>query len=354
MNKEMLQPNDWVGPAKNTPESHFDWLRQLPNNTYCVLWQSFPTEDLPPGYDLYVVAFRESVAVPWLREQAQKSTAPILLLHNEKNYNLKIENVEFYRFLVWHHQVDQILMWNPTPIEKQIKFKASAFCNRISQSKMLVFTKLIETLGEQNCLLKLSTWLEEKNVHFRQPTGQAEIDHMADIFWSRYWGKEYKIDDFDPKNNFQKFTSNTDNPAYSETALNFTNESFHYSYMQENNTEYIWPGPFLTEKTLTCLAAGTAFVPVGQFDTYGTLKELGLEFDYGFDTAWDQDPGNLTRMLGIFKLIDWLKDYSAQDIYDMTAASTARNLETIKAGIFFDNCEQINQRTIDQVLARYA
>lgn len=357
MKIEMLQPNDWFGPSKQIPESHFDWLRQLPANTYCCLWQSFPTVDLPEGYDLYVISFREPIALDWLKRQGKLSKAPIILLHNENNYNVTIENVHFYNYYVWHYQVNTILEWNPNPAPKNIKYKASAFCHRITQSKLLIFTELAEQLGLDNCLLKLSTWLEEKNVHNREHTGFLPIDEVSNIFWTKYFGTEYKFDDWDPRHNFQRRTADTSNIAYSEAALNFTNESFHYSLMQEDgkedSKEYIWPGPFLTEKTLTCLAAGTAFIPVGQYDTYGTLTKLGLRFDYGFDTTWDQDPGNLTRMVGIFNLIKSFKNYSADDIYQMVVNSSQYNLDMIKSGVFYKHCEQVNQNTRAEIMDKF-
>jgi hypothetical protein len=354
MQKEMLQPNDWFGPSRLVPDSHFDWLRQLPTNTYCLLWQSIPNTDLPEGYDLYIVSFRECIAIDWLKRQGRLAKAPIVLLHNENNYNVIIENVHFYNYYVWHYQVNTILDWNPDPTPKNIKYKASAFCNRITQSKLLIFTKLAEELGLVNCLLKLGTWLEEKNVHNKERTGFDPIDEVSDIFWRKYFGTEYKFDDWNPEDNFQRCTANTSNIAYTEAAVNFTNESFHYSLMQEEDKEeYIWPGPFLTEKTLICLAAGTAFVPVGQFDTYGTLSKLGLRFDYGFDTSWDKDPGNLTRMVGIFNLIKSFKGYTANELYQLTADSSQYNLDMIKAGVFYKQCEQVNQSTRAEIIDKF-
>ena len=106
-------------------------------------------------------------------------------------------------------------------------------------------------------------------------------------------------------------------------------------------------------KTLTCLIAGTAFIPVGQFDTYGTLLKLGLKFDYKFDISWDNDPGNLTRLISIINLIKSFKDYSAEDLFQMTLDSTQYNLEMIKSNTFYNNCEQINVATKEQILNKF-
>lgn len=353
MSNKMLQPSEWSGYNNEIPESYYNWLKKLPKNTYCSLWQGFPTNDLPKGHKLYVISFREPIGLDWLKRQAKLMSAPIVLLHNENNYNVDIDNVYFYNYYFWHYQLNTILQWHPDVVQKNIKFKASAFCNRITQSKLLIFTVLAEELGLDNCLLKLNTQVEEKNVHNRQSTGVSAIDNWSDIFWNKYFGTEYKIDDWPKNKRSQIYTTNTSNIAYSQAAINFTNESFHYSLMQENGNEFIWPGPFLTEKTLTCLIAGTAFIPVGQFDTYGTLLKLGLKFDYKFDISWDNDPGNLTRLVSIINLIKSFKDYSAEDLFQMTLDSSQYNLEMIKSNAFYNNCEQINVVTKEQILNKF-
>ena len=42
------------------------------------------------------------------------------------------------------------------------------------------------------------------------------------------------------------------------------------------------------------MLGATAFIPVGQFETYRTLETLGFRFDYDFDITWDLDSGNLS------------------------------------------------------------
>jgi len=119
--------------------------------------------------------------------------------------------------------------------------------------------------------------------------------------------------------------------------------------MQEQGSEYIWPGAFITEKTLKCLAGATAFVPVGQFDTYGILENLGFQFDYGFDRSWDQDSGNLSRAESIVNLIDDLEQYSARDLFVRTQDSSQFNQNHVTSGNFFRVCEQRNAQSIEQV-----
>jgi hypothetical protein len=119
--------------------------------------------------------------------------------------------------------------------------------------------------------------------------------------------------------------------------------------MVEDGREIILPGPYLTEKTFKCLLGGTAFVPVGQFDTYATLTQLGLQFDYGLDLSFDQDPGNLTRLEKMVVLIQQLGTMSAQDIYQTTLDSTQHNRDCVINGDFGRACDREIEQTLNRL-----
>lgn len=356
--KTGLVPGTWVGSANNVDFYKFNWLKELPKDTYCALWLSWPQHNqvnLPTGHNLYVVSFyMEAVDIQWVKQQSQIVNAPIIVLSDSNYYNWDVDNVFSYTYYFWPDQLEQINEWFPGPFVKNIQYKASAFCNRITQSKLLIFTKLIETMGADNCLLSLSDWIEERSVHYKEPTGRPAIDNITEIFFNKYQGKTFRIDDFDFKTQSadQSFTSNPGTPAYQNSALHFTNESFHYSYMQEDRA-YIHPGPFLTEKTFKCLAGGTGFVPVGQFETYKTLSKLGCEFNYKFDMSWDNDSGNLSRLESIMKLIDFLEPYDAMDIFNMTKESSKHNRNHVLSGKFSENCQKVNYTTIDTIISTF-
>ena len=187
-------------------------------------------------------------------------------------------------------------------------------------------------------------------MHNWQDTGNDTLDNLTTIFRNKYVGQILKIDDFDnTTQNSQHITGNPWQHLYTDCAINFTNESFHYSGMQENNSAYIWPGPFITEKTLKCLLAGTAFIPVGQFETYATLGKLGLEFNYGFNTIWDNDPGNLSRAHSIIDLIDCLNQFDINQLVSITKESNNYNQNYIITSQFKRNCQKQNDETIEKI-----
>lgn len=346
---QMLVPCPWQGHPNQCDFANMSWLRDLPSRTYLALWQRWPETDLPIGHDAYLVSFHlEAVDTDWLDRQCQRLAAPILVLFDGSYYDWPHAlNLHPIPFFYWHHQCHKMVHWFGKVTEPKKKtHKASAFCSRITQSKLLIFTALAEYFESDQCFLVLSDWLEEKNTHHRALTGHKPLDDISAIFWSKYWGKIYSIDDYDQSLNHQSHTANFHTDPYQKTALHFTNESYHYSLMGR----HCRPGPFITEKTLKSLAAGQAFVPVGQYDTYGTLTRLGFQFDYDFDTSWDSDAGNLSRLASIMDLIKNLSNWSVADIEAAVTASSRHNLEHLNSGDFSKTCEQLNENSINQVL----
>jgi len=357
---QMLVPLPEEGTQDRIPSfTGYEWIKQLPDKKiYFALfqrWPSWPTatrpvQHLPAGYDYYIVSFHlEAVDIAWL--QKQQVTGPIIVLADGQSYNFKIPGVHFLPFFYWHHQLSQMIEWFGVEEKTNPKYKFSAVCNRISQSKLWITTKLLDVARESS-LIVLNSWLEEKNVHGWQPTGNAKLDQLTQLFRDQYLGQEIKIDNFYNAIRTERVHTLTGNPwqsLYQDCAILFTNESFHYSGMVENGQQYIWPGPFLTEKTLTCLLGGTAFIPVGQFETYRTLENLGLQFDYDFDTAWDSDPGNISRAESIINLIDELNQYSVEQLVNKTQDSSRYNQNHILSGKFFDQCQQKNEESIVRI-----
>jgi len=361
----MLVPDPWDGEAKDIKSLEFQWIKDIPGKVYTRLFQKFPSwtdkknsPPLPPGYDAYIVSFYlESIDLDYIKKCAEHISAPIFVLSDATvtNYHAP-DNIIFVTYYYWHHQLELAMQWFPRQeIKQSVTRKASAICNRITQSKMLITTALLEEFAPADRMIKLGTWMEEKNVHFRQPTGNKLLDDVADVFWKKYFGTTLEIDDFDNSTqNYQQHTINPWIPALQDVALHFTNETIAYSYMQpEGENPYIYPGPFLTEKTLKCLPAGTAFIAVGQSDTYTALENLGLKFDYNFDLSWDKDAGNLSRMASIIKLIQWLKPYSAMEIFEMTRLSTEHNFDHVWSRGFYQECQKFNTKSIEQIFSYF-
>jgi hypothetical protein len=327
----------------------YEWIKTFPSTVYYALFLGWDEADLPKNFDYYVISFhREAVDLAWVKKQAKNLNALIFVLHDGNYYDVKINGVTFLPFYYWHYQLDKMLTLFGSTFQKAIKYKASAFCNRITQSKLYVFTALAKYLPESDRLITLSKWIEQDNIHNGDFTGNQTLDNLYDEFEKNWLGKEIKIDDFNNStDNMQIITGNPGQPAYQECALHFTNESFHYSFMMDDYIPYTYPGPFITEKTLKCLLGATGFVPVGQFESYKTLESLGLNFNYDFDTAFDNDPGNLSRLESIVKLIQQLADMDTDQIFNATKDASEYNQHQIINGTFFKNCKEVNENTVE-------
>jgi hypothetical protein len=343
------------------PWAEMNWLQELPKNTYFALWLKLPSVNssvkLPPGHNLYVISFHsEHFDLNWLLEQTKKINSPIIVLNDGGYYDSPLPpNVYFFNYYSWHQHLNTMMSWFPDRHTRQVKYKVSAVCNRITQSKMLIFTAIMKYLDQNDCMIKLGNWLEEKNVHYRQPTNVALLDELSDIFFNQYFGKTIEIDGFtNETHNVQRKNSNPWQPLYTQAALHFTNETYHYSLMQNEQRHSINPGPAYSEKTFKCLIAGTPFIAVGQFDSYRFLKELGLKFDYGdIDLSWDNDPGNLSRIEGIINMIKSISEYNIADIEHMTGNSTQHNTDFIWSGDFYNKCQTHNNIIANTVITQF-
>jgi hypothetical protein len=359
--KNVIMPPEWYGNANFPNDWHeLEWLKELPATTYYALYlKDYAKRNLPSGHPLYVVVFLDEPLDPhWLLEQCKTIKEPIIVLNDGEIYNFPFpDNVFFYQFHSWHYQMDRIMSWFPDRVPREVKYKASAICHRITQSKLLIFSAIIKNLNRSECLLKLSDWLEEKNVHYKMLTGVGQLDELAEYFFNTWYGKLIAEDDFDDsRDNKQNINSNPWQKFYLNSALHFTNESYHYSLMTDDDgKQHIRPGPNLSEKTYKCLLSGTPFISVAQFDVYRCFEELGCKFDYGtIDLSWDQDPGNLSRLCSIIDLINGLTDMPISEIEKMTIESSRHNLDHIWSGDFRKICNNRNNATVEKILAKFS
>ena len=358
---EMMVFDTWQGAAANIPFDDYQWIKKLSGKVWCRLFDKIPSliddYNLPIDYDLYVISFHlEAIDIHWLDRVTQKTKKPIIVLGDGFDISYPVgSNITIYPYLYWHRQLAKAQTYFPNYRydRRTITHKTSAICNRITQSKLLITTALLEYMNDSS-IIRLSDWAEDKNLHFRQPTGNATLDNLSDIFYKKYLGKEILIDDFNnERDNFQVYTMNPNVPYLQNVGLHFTNETLAYSFMQENNKEFIYPGPFLTEKTLKCLLSGTAFVPVGQYHTLSALARLGLRFDYPFDLSWDQDPGNLSRLESLINLIKHLAQFDANDIHDMVKESEQYNFDHVWSGSFSRACMNVNKSTEQMIIDQF-
>ena len=307
---------------------------------------NYETFQLPLGYDYYVLSWQgEYLDFSWIQKHSH-ITKPVIILTEWKTYDCTFlpDNFIFVRWMYAHRLLEKMISWFGTDYHKDIKYKASTFCHRITQSKVWITTALLETLPANELFVKLNDQIDLKNVHYWELCGNELLDNLTTTFREKWFGKKMLVDNFQGyDDNHHKVNADPAHPAYSKCAIHFTNESWHYSQTLYNGQNATLPGPNFSEKTYKCLLSATPFIAVGQFDTYSTLEEFGLKFDYGkIDLSFDKIPGDIDRFEKIINLIVGLKDMTIQEIYDSTRECTEYNQNIIVSGEFAKNCTKFN------------
>jgi hypothetical protein len=346
-----LPPKIWEEISDTTNFYGWEFLRPLIGRRIfwaSVNWINCQELQLPPGYAGYVIK-TEAPNVEWVQQQAQHIDAPIFYCCLYKDYGTfdHSHNIHFVPIIDWHYQLAAMSQVFGTQVDKHIQHKVSALCHRGTQSKIIVLAALAQHIGLENCLVSLHH-VNDKDVHGWQKTNDPVVDQHTQYFLENFQGTSILIDQFQPQDRTQVF--NYHHAAYLDSAININNESFHYSYMIVGQQERINPGPFITDKTLKCLLGETAFINNAQYDTYATLTSLGFEFNYGLDLAYDQDPGNISRMSGMLNVIKELSNYTADELYAQTRHSCLHNKDHVVSGDFYKIAESVNHRAVESIL----
>jgi hypothetical protein len=238
---------------------------------------SWPQYDLPISADKYFLTFHtEQLDDDWVIRQALRVyPKPIMLLNdcNIVNNPQWPDNIIFVRWITWHQQLEFLSNYygvnhNPTLPTHQL----SSLSFRHSQYKKFITAWLLKNIELKKLILtwhghvasnshvhkhpSWATWLDNLEIPNNQPTF---------INWS---------DNFNFLNNSPLHNGNWRQKPYIDALVNLTNETFNYSQSIKDGQSYMYPGPYLSEKTYKPLLAGRPFVAIGQYQTLKTLTEL--------------------------------------------------------------------------------
>lgn len=339
----------WEEITNNTEFYGWDFLRPLIGKR--VFWASVgwgnQEQQLPPEYPYYLIK-TEGPNIEWIEQQAKSVNGHIFVmcLPNDYGYFDHADNITFLPCVEWHYQTDAMLKIFGKIVKKNVDKKISILTHRISYNKIVLLSVIKKYYNQSDICYSLHNFLENKNIHNWENTSSNIINYYKDYFLENfdYWVNPL---DFEFLNSNKQLPSNDyRHAAYQECALNITNESWNYS----GRHDIILPGPFITEKTLKCLLGGTAFLANGQYDTYGTLKKFGFEFDYGMDLSFDNVIGDLTRLEKLISCVKDLVDVDCIELYERTKKSCIHNKELIISGAFYTTAETVNKSSLERIL----
>jgi hypothetical protein len=312
-------------------------------NTFFGLNLQWPTFNLPVGYQQYFLSFHtEYLNLNWIVKQANRVYPKQVVLVTD--YQITAwpdwpDNIKTVEWITTHKQI--ALLQQTVGVANQItvpRYKISSLSYRISQYKKFVTAYLLENLDKDDMIVTYHAELGKNDDLHGHPEGYSYLDQLNTNI-------SKTVINFDDNfaGNSPVANGNWSIPAYTNALINLTNESFHYSKTTVNNYSCCWPGPYLTEKTFKPLLAGRPFLAIGQYQTYSWLKTLGFNVEFGFDTSYDDDPGDLTRIGKIFKVLDFINQNSIQSLFESSLDAVKYNSKWISTGGLYDTCQSINQ-----------
>lgn len=304
--------------------------------------------DLPSGYPYYLIK-TEGPNVEWIERQASLVDGLIFVccLPNDYNYFKSYSNIRFLPCVEWHYQLDAMMQKFGIEVNKSIDRKVSILTNRVTYSKAVALSAVLENIDHNDVYYSLTRWVENKNVHNWQDTSNATVNYYKNLFLENLKDHQQIIDyEFHRKRSDLNILYDYHHPAYQNAAINITNESWNYSL----RVDIAIPGPFITEKTLKCLLGETAFLANGQFDTYQTLQQFGFEFDYGLDLSFDTIVGDVDRLEKLTATIKSLNAVEALELYDQTRKSCLHNKNWIVSREFYRTAEDFNTKSLEKIM----
>jgi hypothetical protein len=323
-----------------------------PISKYCFFGVNlqWPKYNLPTNYQKYFISFHtEYIDVEWVVNQCkQVYPKPVILV---SDFDIKIvepwpDNLTSLQYITIHKQLQKSIQHHG--MQKTIKFpkyKLSSLSFRMSQFKRFITAYLLKNFPKDQMILSYHNRIGKQEDLHGFPAG---FDHLENLSLDTLSKTMINIDDV------MLYASPIANaawqsPAYQESLFNLTNESFHYSNSMYHEKHFQYPGPYLTEKTFKPLLAGRPFIAVGQAHSLEFLNSLGFKTHFGFNNDYDSDPNDLTRIKGIFDMIDYVNSTDIVQLFERSLPDAQHNLKYCASQQFFDFCEDKNQKTVNEI-----
>ena len=259
------------------------------------------------------------------------------------------ENILHIKYKQWHwyllafkefYPLDK-LTWAKT---KKIKYKFSSLNFKQRQSRALI-TAILQTHCKNDSIVSWHGIEKEDQLHKNLIDSLKDIDEFATLDWS-ILDKQIILENFNwAKNTRFQNIQDIENPAYANSLINFSNETDTYGYFNDGTVSYIRPGPFLTEKTWKCLVSGTILFSVSQPYVYDYLeKDYFLPINYSFNTNFDNDPGDITRLIKIYNEICMLNKLSYEEVAEENLDQCQLIQETILSPEYMEKILNQNKK----------
>jgi hypothetical protein len=259
-------------------------------------------------------------------------------------------NLKFLEYRFFHIELAQMIKLSKNQIPvidyKKIKYKFSSLSFMKRQHRALLTAYLLTNAKEQSLISWHNYDNDNTGIHDYLINSVKNHSDYKHFDWD-FLNKKIVVDDFNYDKNVNLDYGNTYNSAYTESLINFNNETFWFSYYQDDNVQYQRPGPYITEKTWRCLLSGSIMINTGQPFMISFLKEkYHLDINYSFiDSTYDNIIGDFDRFSAILNLLDKLLDIDIEEIW----SHNIKQCTTIQQLLLDpDYIEQFNQFNLQQ------
>lgn len=366
MTQQDLLPQSQVGKGRsqlisavqNTPAwaklADLDWPEDI-SFGFNLQWPSFfsPRPVIEPASLILLAFHTEPVDLVFIREIClEHPESTVLILHDgsiEKQPEWS-DRVHWTKWITWGHQtrhISQVYKIDPRP--RTSRYHLSSLSHRIDLFKCYVTAVLLQHPRRRDFLI---SWHRNRTLHTEGTApekyaqrGDEYLDSLA--AWALAHDTVLADDWYSVEHNNPISNSNWDHPAYMDAVINISNESFWHTFRE--GCDYVYPGPFFTEKTWKPIMAGCPFLAVGQAHSYQALTEVGFRFDYGLDLSYDCILNDHQRAKQILLLLDQVASMDTQQLKSMTQPSADHNRDHVFSNGLVNACDLINTASLEYI-----
>jgi hypothetical protein len=334
---QLIKGKTWFHFHANWPTANQNRIKLIPNDA-----------------DTYVFSWHiENWDHDWLDIFCQTHPNQMVIAIGEFPVPSKHKNLKTLVYSCQHLVISNVLKNFHTDytFDNQRRYRLSSLCNKPSFTKIFSTAYLLTRFYPRNdLLLSWNTNVQKEYCSSVDYVNQIKynklIEELADYYQLSMKSQTISYDCYvDNNHGLLDFA----NIAYKDSAINLTNETF----AQGQRDNEIIPGPYLSEKSWKPLLAGTALVPVGQPGVYEYIKNLGFDTNYPWPCEFDNVPGDIDRLVEMFKIIDWIFGDQYYDNYSNIMSVNKNNFDYIRSAEFIKLIIERNQQNLENFLKNY-
>jgi hypothetical protein len=317
------------------------------------LWWSGPKE----FYDTYVFSWHgENWPNIWLKNFCESHPDSLVIVIGESPIPEKYYDLPNLKSLVYHswgQMIQDVLQFNHpeyVPMSKR-QHLLSSLVNKPSFFKALTTAQLLSKYNHKDIIYswnvnKRKEYCSSLNFLESQHMPNSKLENLSKFYHEQLKHQTYKLDDFNDTG-FSNFYC--DIPAYTDCLINVTNETYDQTLVDD----VILPSPYISEKTWKPLLSGCSLLSQGSRGVYDFLKNFGFQFEYPWDTSYDQTLGDIDRYMSFLTVLDSIFEMDRGFLMTTLEESAKFNYHHIRSEEFFSRVKKINNESLENFMRYY-